>query len=128
MSKVKTNIPYENLEDFFLSGYFQEIKPVLTEYIAKELGIKKESARRNLNRMYNYYADTGRQARSGKEYIPIIQKFLQNMNNSIMANGGEFVGIFPSEMDAMMYKANLPVLHIAYTEKFEPYIYRFYGG
>jgi hypothetical protein len=124
MPKGKINIDFENLEDFFLSGFFQEYKKDIAKYISEKEGINYTSAVRNLNRMYNYYAGTGKQSRSGKNYIPYIQEFLEQKQAAMQTTGKQFVGIFPSEYDALLYIGDLTVLEITYNKNMEVEVWR----
>lgn len=44
--------------------------------------VKKESIRRNLNRMIAYYYETGAQARSGRRYLNYIKSFLEEIKTT----------------------------------------------
>ena len=125
MSKAIAGIDFENLQDFFNSDFYESVKNDLTEYIAKEKGIKKESALRNVNRMENYYKQTGKQSRSGRDYIPLIQNFLEAYNNAVAAQKTQFVAIFPSYADAEAYRSDIPALVTTYNTKFEPVVWRY---
>jgi len=67
-------------------GYIKkDWKSELIEYIQRKMAeegkvVKKESIRRNLNRMLAYYYNTGAQARSGKKYWSYIESwYLENI-------------------------------------------------
>lgn len=122
---MPTTVKFENLQDFFSSDYYKSIKNDLIAYIAKEKGIKEESARRNINRMENYYKQTGKQSRSGKEYIPLIQKYLEAYENGLITEGATKVAVFPSYGKAKEYVGDLEhILPISYTTGFEPEVWR----
>jgi len=123
----EVNISRENLVEFckFLNDNKAE-KRNLAKWLAEKQGIKEASARRNINRIINYYLQTGKQARSGKKYIPLIKEYLsERFTNSISA--GDFVGVFPDYDLAKEYVADLTnVLSVGFTGDFEPYVFRIY--
>lgn len=120
----KVNVDINALKEFceFLQEHPDE-KTQLVKFIAEKRGIKEASARRNINRMINYYLRTGKQSRSGKEYIPLIQEYLQTRYDNTISLG-EFVGEFVNYDMAKEYTSDIPVLHIHFTPDFMPYVWR----
>jgi len=121
---VKKTVDKQNLVDFcrWLKENLEE-KKALARYIAEKRGIKVSSALRNLNRMINYYLQTGKQARSGRKYLKDIKEWLQK-EFELKIEAGEFVGVFPNLDQAKEYVADIPVLRIGFTGDFEPFVWR----
>ena len=113
-------------------------KEELIEYIyeqIKEEGkeVKKESIRRNLNRMLAFYFDTGAQARSGKRYWEYIERWYNEKVKSrweermLIDPNATIVAKFLKVEHAVDYKADIEVLYI--VPDFETMtidIYRYY--
>lgn len=95
-------------------GLIANWKKTLAEYIYSERGgnVKMSSIIRNINRMIAYYKETGAQARSGKEYLPYIYKYVDKLKNSFELMGATPTQYFVTVSDAKLYAGEIPVLHI----------------
>jgi len=115
-------------------GYFtQNWKKDLASIIWRELQeegkeVKFESVYRNINRMIAYYFDTGAQARSGKKYLPYIEKIMNQIYQDYMDVGGEITKYFLTYEEAKYYQSGLSVLHIVPDPKSKTLtVIRYYG-
>lgn len=97
-------------------GYFsQNWKNDLVEYIYLEMLkegkiVKKESIRRNINRMISYYYNTGAQARSGWLYLKYFEKLFDSLNEQIKLAEGEIAQYFLTTAEARLYRGEIAVL------------------
>lgn len=128
MKKLDPHKDFELIRDIFdwiqkealqygdYSGKWKdELSEEIVEYY-KQRGkvIKKESVKRNINRMIAYYFQTGSQARSGRRYLEAIseilaKKYKKNLEIAWTSEGGiaqEFLIL----QDARLYVQDIPVL------------------
>lgn len=97
-------------------GYFRaDWKNHLIDIIAEEMRkegrvIKRESIRRNLNRMISYYYDTGAQARSGRVYLRYLQRHFDRICSDLCSVGAVVAQYFLSAAEARLYRGELRVL------------------
>lgn len=97
-------------------GYFRkDWKNHLVEIIQEEMrkeGIitKKESIRRNLNRMISFYYGTGAQARSGARYLKYLQRHFDTINVAFCDMGATIAQYFLTTEEARLYRGEITVL------------------
>ncbi len=90
-------------------------KSNLANYIYEEMrkegkNIKRESVLRNLNRMINYYEGTGKQARTGKTYLPYIGRYFERMREAFLSAGGRLSSYWRTNAEARAYRGEIPSL------------------
>jgi len=98
------------------NGFFSKNwKEDLINYIQKEMQkegkiVKKESIRRNLNRMIAYYYETGSQARSGRKYLKYIENLFNEYKEVLVNTNYNIAQYFLTTEEARIYRGNIPVL------------------
>ncbi|MEM3871824.1 MAG: hypothetical protein QXE05_04635 [Nitrososphaeria archaeon] len=104
----------------------------LIDIIAEEMKkegkvVKRESIRRNLNRMIAFYYETGAQARSGKQYLKYLEKFITSIQESFELAGAMRAQYFLSLEDARLYVGDITVLYEMPSWRDKMFIvYRYY--
>ena len=106
-------VRYAELQDPWKRTLAEEIRNRL---LAEEIEVKPQSVYRNINRMISYYFETGAQARSGKRYLPHIEKWLRQMEmrvrEMVYAMGGHEVARFKTLAEARAYVEGISVLFV----------------
>lgn len=109
-------------------------KGQLIDFIYEEMKkegkeVKRESIRRNINRMIAYYFETGAQARSGKQYLKYLEKFITSMQESFELAGAHRAQYFLTLEDAKIYTGDITVLFEMPSWKDKMIVvYRYYIG
>lgn len=107
-------------------------KGQLIDFIYEEMKregreVKKESIRRNLNRMIAYYYESGSQARSGKLYLKYLEKFITSIQESFELVGAMRAQYFMTLEEAKLYKGEITVLYEMPSWRDKMFIvYRYY--
>ncbi|MEM0468918.1 MAG: hypothetical protein QXV47_07315 [Fervidicoccaceae archaeon] len=98
-------------------GLLRNPKRELIDYIQQMMAlegrqIKRDSIRRQLDRIIAHYMQTGAQARSGKTYMKYIDAFLKELHNKLPATGlvQHVAAEFLTLEDARIYAEGVPVL------------------
>ncbi|MEM5882340.1 MAG: hypothetical protein QXS69_02670 [Candidatus Aenigmatarchaeota archaeon] len=103
-------------------------KLIWTEMQKEGKEVKLQSVYRNLNRMISYYFDTGAQARSGRTYLPYIEKIVMRIYEDYFGAGGEIAKYFLTYEEAKLYQSDLSVLHIVPDPRTKTIVViRYYG-
>lgn len=109
-------------------------KGQLIDFIYEEMKkegkeVKRESIRRNINRMIAYYFETGTQARSGKQYLKYLEKFITSLQETFELAGAIKAQYFLSLEDAKLYVGDITVLYEmpSWRDKMIV-VYRYYPG
>lgn len=107
-------------------------KGQLIDFIYEEMKregreVKKESIRRNINRMIAFYYETGAQARSGKQYLKYLEKFITSIQESFELAGAMRAQYFLTLEEARLYVGEITVLYEFPSWKDKMFIvYRYY--
>lgn len=91
-------------------------KGQLIDYIYNEMRkegkeVKKESVRRNVNRMLAFYFETGAQARSGRQYQKYLEKFITSIQEAFELAGAMRAQYFLTLEEARLYVGEITVLY-----------------
>lgn len=108
-------IQKEAIEEGIIS---ENWKKDLIDYIYEEMKtegkeVKKESIRRNLNRMIAFYYNTGAQARSGRKYKKYFEKWAKGIYEEYLSLPNVSIATSFIEIEhARDYKGDIAVLKI----------------
>lgn len=97
-------------------GYFNKNwKNDLIDYIYNEMAkegkiVKKESIRRNINRMISYYYGTGAQARSGRRYLTYFERLFEEFKQDMLKIEAIKAHEFLTAQEAKIYIGEITVL------------------
>jgi hypothetical protein len=83
--------------------------------------VKESSIIRNIDRMIAYYEQSTSQARSGKKYLPYLEKMFKEIYEQVIETAraleGDIAQRFMSLEDALEYKGDIKVLKIVFDPK-----------